>query len=158
MYSERQGFQPLRLRILTAIIPAAMLVLTILQAGFGWKWGKQSNASLIGWTIFLWLVYWRLMTVKLVTEIRSGQLRIGMGGLWRSRKIPLREIVSASVVNFDPVRDWGGYGVRVTRRGRAYIAGGSEGVELRTRSSGLILIGSRRAAELARAIRSGSGI
>jgi hypothetical protein len=55
------------------------------------------------------------------------------------------------VVSFDPVRDWGGYGVRVTRRGRAYLAGGNQGVELET-GRGLVLIGSRRPAELARAI------
>lgn len=154
MYYERQGFHPLRMRILTAIIPAAMTVLTILQVGFGWKWGKQSNGSLIGWTIFLWLVYWRLMTIKLVTEIRDSELRVAMRGLWRSRKIPLTDVVSATVVSFDPVRDWGGYGIRVTRRGRAYIAGGTQGVEVRTRNAGMILIGSAHAPELARAIQS----
>jgi hypothetical protein len=152
LYYEQQSFRPARMRILTAIVPAGMTVLTILQVGFGLNWGKQTNGGLIGWTLFLWLVYWRLMMVKLVTEIRDGQLRVVMRGLWRSRKIPLSEILSATVVTFDPVHDWGGYGVRVTRRGRAYIAGGTEGVEVRTAKSGMLLIGSARAAELSRAI------
>lgn len=157
LYYEQQNFRPLRMRLLTAVLPALMLLLTILQVGLGWHWGKQSNGSLIGWTIFLWLVYWRLMAVKLVTEVRPGELRVAMRGLWGSRKIPLSEIASANVVRFDAVRDWGGYGVRVTRRGRAYIAGGTEGVEVRTKGGAMVLIGSGRAAELARVIQ-GSGL
>jgi hypothetical protein len=153
LYYEEQSFQPARMKILTAILPAGMLLLTILQAGFGVKWGRQSNGSLIGWTIFLWLVYFRLMMVNLVTEVRPGELRVRMRGLWRSRKIPLTTIASANVVSFDPVRDWGGFGIRTTRRGRAYIARGSEGVELRLRDGTMILVGSARAAELARLIQ-----
>ena len=152
LYYEQQSFGPARMRILTAIVPAGMTVLTILQAGFGLNWGKQTNGSLIGWTIFLWLIYWRLMMVKLVTEIRDGELRVAMRGLWRSRKIPLSDVLSATVVTFDPIHDWGGYGIRVTRRGRAYIAGGTEGVEVRTKKSGMLLIGSARAPELAQSI------
>jgi hypothetical protein len=156
LYYEQQRFSPLRLRILTAIVPAAMLLLSILQVGFGLKWGQQSNGSLIGWTVFLWLVYFRLMTVKLVTEIRPGELRVALRGLWRSRKIPLSDVTEAKVVSFDPARDWGGYGIRATRRGRAYIAAGNEGVEVRTRRSGMLLIGSARAAQLAREINAQS--
>lgn len=152
LYYEQQSFRPARMRILTAIVPAGMTVLTILQAGLGLNWGKQTNGSLIGWTIFLWLIYWRLMLVKLVTEIGGGELRVALRGLWRSRKIPLSDVLSATVVTFDPVHDWGGYGIRVTRRGRAYIAGGTEGVEVRTAKDGMLLIGSARAPELARAI------
>jgi hypothetical protein len=139
------------MRILTAIVPAAMLGLTILQVAFGFHWGAQTNGSLIGWTIFLWLVYWRLMMVRLVTEVRPPEVRVALRGLWRSRRIPFAEIISARAVSFDPVRDWGGYGIRVTPRGRAYLAGGNEGVELETRR-GLVLIGSGRPVELARII------
>ena len=158
LFYERQSFRPRRMRILTAILPAAMLALTVVQVAFGLHWGKQSNGSLIGWTIFLWLVYWRLMTVKLVTEVRPDQLRVKMSGLWRWRRIPLTQITSATEVSFDPVRDWGGYGIRVTRRGRAYLSGGTDGVEVRTRNQGLFLVSSGRAAELARVLRESAGI
>ena len=108
----------------------------------------MSNASLIGWTIFLWLVYFRLMRVKLVTEIRPGELRVRLRGLFRSVRIPLDKVNSAAAVTFDPVRDWGGYGFRHTKKGTAYLAGGGEGVELQMTSGGMVLIGSRRASEL----------
>ena len=156
LFYERQNFRPKRMRLLTAIVPAGMLLLTIVQVGFGFHWGAHTNGSLIGWTIFLWLVYWRLMLVRLVTEVRPNQIRVALRGLWRSRKIPFDEIVSAQAVSFDPAGEWGGYGIRVTRRGRAYIAGGNQGVELQTKR-GLILVGSTRPAELAGIITSRLG-
>jgi len=140
--------------ILTAIPPLALLVRAILQIGFGHAWGSPplSNASLIGWTIFLWLIYFRLITIKLVTELYPSELRVSMRGLLRSAKIRVDRIESVRVVTFDP-KEWGGYGMRSTARGRAYIARGSRGVELTMKGGTIVLIGSQRAEELARAIR-----
>ena len=154
LFYEEQTFRQARLRFLTAIPPVAMTLLAVLQIGLGQRWGKQpmSNAGVIGWAIFLWIVYLRLITVKLVTELKRGEIHIAMRGLWRSRKVALSEVKSAQAVTFDAVRDWGGYGIRSTRRGTAYIAGGSEGVELEMVSGGVVLIGSRRSGELAEAI------
>jgi hypothetical protein len=154
LFYEEQPFRQSRLRILTAIPPAVMTLLAIWQVGLGHHWGNESmsNGSVIGWSIFLWIVYLRLITVKLVTELRPGELRIRMRGLWRSYRIPLSTVKSADAVTFDTVRDWGGYGIRSTSRGTAYLAGGAEGVELEMVSGGVVVIGSRRSDELARAI------
>jgi hypothetical protein len=150
LFYEEQSFRQTRLRILTAIPPLVMTFLAVWQVGLGHRWGKQpmSNGGLIVWSIFLWLVYLRLMLVKLITELRPGELRVRMRGLFRSIRIPLDKVKSAAAVTFDPVHDWGGYGFRHTKKGTAYLAGGGDGVELRTTSGALVLIGSRRAAEL----------
>ena len=154
LFYEEQPFRQLRLRILTAIPPVVMTLLAIWQVELGHRWGNQpmSNASVIGWAIFLWLIYLRLITVKLVTELRPGELRVRMRGLWRSYRIPLNNVKSADAVTFDVVLDWGGYGIRSTSRGTAYLAGGGQGVELQMTSGGIVLIGSLRSGELARGI------
>lgn len=154
VFHEVQTFRLMRLRILLAIPPAAMLLLVIWQVVLGHPWGKQpmSNAALIGWTVFLWLVYFRLVTVRLVTDVRPGELSVAMRGLWRERRVPLGEIKSAKTVTFDPVRDYGGYGIRVTRHGTAYIAGGNRGARLELVKGGALLIGSGRPEELVSAI------
>ena len=151
LFYEEQPFRQLRLRILTAIPPVVMSLLAVWQVGLGHRWGNQpmSNASVIGWAVFLWLIYLRLITVKLVTELRPGELRVRMRGLWRSYRIPLNKVKSADAVTFDVVCDWGGYGIRSTRRGTAYLAGGGQGVELEMMSGGVVLIGSLRSGELA---------
>lgn len=153
-FQEKQRFRLKRQFILVAIPPAGMTLLLIWQVILGHPWGKHplSNANVIGWTIFLWLVYLRLVTVRLVTEVRPGELAVGMRGLWRERRIPLGEIKSAKTITYDPVRDYGGYGIRTTRRGTAYIAGGNRGVRLELAKGGTLLIGSERPEELASAI------
>src|ERR1700722_7462792 len=104
LFHEEQSFRQTRLRILTAIPPVAMTLGAIWQVALGHRWGKQplSDTGLVVWSIFLWLVYLRLMLVKLITEIRPGELRVRMRGLWRSIRIPLDKVNSASAVTFDP--------------------------------------------------------
>lgn len=153
-FHEEQNLRQHRTLILVAIPPVVLLLLLIWQVVLGHSWGKRpmSNGSLIGWTIFGWLVYIRLITVRLVTEVRPGELLVSMLGLWRKRRIPLAEVKSAAVVTFHPVRDYGGYGIRTTRNGVAYIAGGNDGVRLELTKGAPVVIGSRRAKELAAAI------
>ena len=154
LFHEEQSLRQPRLLILTAIPPVAMLLLAIWQVGLGHPWGKQpmSNAGIVGWTIFLWLIYFRLITVKLVTDVLPGELSVAMRGLWRSYRISLAAVQSARVVTYDPMADWGGYGVRSTARGKAFIATGNKGVELALKKGGVVLVGSQRPDELVRAL------
>ena len=154
LFREEQIFRQRRVRILLAIPPAAMLLILVWQVLLGHPWGTKpvSNASVISWTVFLWLVYLRLVTVRLITHVRPSELSVGMRGLWRERHIPLKEIKSAKVVTYDAARDYGGYGIRTTRRGRAYIAGGNRGVRLELVKGGPVLIGSALPEELLKAI------
>jgi len=154
LFYEEQTFRQRRMLLLLAVPPSVLLLLAIWQVVLGHPWGKHpmSNASLIGWTIFLWLVYIRLVLVRLVTELSPSELLVSMRGLWRRRRISVNDIKSVEVVTFDPVRDFGGYGIRTTRQGTAYIAGGNDGVRLELTSGATVLIGSERSKELAEAI------
>jgi hypothetical protein len=154
LFHETQSFRLQRVRLMVAILPAAMSLLLIWQVILGHPWGKQpmSNGNIIGWTVFLWLVYLRLMTVRLVTDVSPAELRVTMRGLWRQRHIVRSDIKTAEIVTFDAARDWGGYGLRNTRRGAAYIADGDRGVMLKLVKGGAILIGSARPEELRSAL------
>jgi hypothetical protein len=113
----------------------------------------MSNASVIGWTIFLWIVYLRLLTVRLVTEVRDRELIVKMRGLWRAHRVLLVNIPSAEVVDFDPIRDYGGYGIRSNREGKAYIANGNGGVRLKLSDGSSLVVGSQRANALASVLK-----
>ena len=154
LFYERQSFKQRRIRVLLAIPPLILTLLAIWQVGLGHPFGKQpmSNGRLIGWAIFLWLLYLRLATVRLVTEVRSGELSIAMRGLWRLRKIPAANIKSVQVVTFDPARDYGGYGIRSARQGTAYLAGGNQGVRVELKRGLPLIVGSEHARDLADAV------
>jgi hypothetical protein len=154
LFYEEQTFRQRRMLLLLAVPPSVLLLLVIWQAVLGHPWGNHpmSNASLTGWTIFLWLVYLRLVRIRLVTELLPTELLVSMRGLWRRRRIAVNDIKSVETITFDPVRDFGGYGIRTTRQGTAYIAGGNNGVRLQLASGATLVIGSERSKELADAI------
>ena len=158
IFREEQTIRQPRIWGLTAILPTAFTLLLIWQVVLGHSIGEHpmSNGNVIGWTIFLWLVYLRLITTKMVTKVEPGKLVISTLGLWTLRKISLKEVGKTEVVSYRPVEDYGGYGVRLTKRGRAYIASGDRGVRITFAKGGKILIGSQRPEELERAIAAAS--
>jgi len=150
-FYEKQSLPLRRVAIALLVPPCIMLGLLIWQVVLGHPWGKNpmSNGNVIGWTVFLWLIYLRLITVRLVTEVRDETLVVAMRGLWRSRRIPLADIQSADAVTFDPERDYGGFGIRSNREGKAYIASGHRGVRLKLANGATFVVGSQRPDELA---------
>ncbi len=144
-----------RTAFVLAVPPVGMLALLIWQVLLGHVWGKPpiSNANVIGWTVFLWLIYFRLLTVRLVTGIRDGKLTVNLRGVFLSRRVPLDSIRSTEVITHNPARDYGGYGFRSTRAGKAYVAGGNRGVRVTLKSGEKLVIGSERPDQLASALR-----
>jgi len=153
-FREVQWFPLRRTAVVLAIPPCAMLGVLVWQVVLGHPWGKQpmSNASVIGWTVFLWFLYARLLTVRLFTAIRDGVLVVGMRGLPLRRRVPLSDVSSVEAVTYDPQRDYGGYGIRSIRNGKAYIATGNQGVRIHLADGSILIVGSQRAAELLAAL------
>ena len=112
----------------------------------------MSNGDVIGWTVFVWVVYFRLITVRLVTEVRQGELVIAMRGLWRLRRVPLDRILSVETITHDIARDYGGYGFRSTRDGKAYVANGGRGVRVTLAGGEKLVVGSGQPDELAQVL------
>jgi hypothetical protein len=152
VFREVQHFPLRRIAVALASPPCFMLGLLIWQVVLGHTWGKHpmSNADVIGWTVFLWLIYLRLITVRLVTEVRQGELIVRMRGLWRLRRVPLDHIQSVETITHDITRDYGGYGIRTIRGGKAYVARGDRGVRVTLTGGEKVVVGSQRPDELAR--------
>jgi hypothetical protein len=155
LFSEVQALRQWHVRVVLAFPPAAVLFITCRQIIWHKPWGSPppSNGGLIFLSVLLVAVYFRLITVKLVTELRRGEIAVGLRGLWKRQHIPLDQVQSAGAVTYDPVAEFGGYGIRSSQRGKAYIARGTGAVELLLRSGNKILIGSQVPEELARKIR-----
>ena len=92
-----------------------------------------------------------LYKTKLVTKLDSNCLHIVFSPL-RRRDIPLSDIAHWEARTYNPIRDYGGWGIKVGRRGRAYNVSGNRGVELELTNGKKLLIGSQRSEELSAAI------
>ncbi len=92
-----------------------------------------------------------LYKIKLVTKVDSNSLHILFFPL-RRRDIPLSEIAHWEARTYNPIRDYGGWGIKVGRRGWAYNVSGNRGVELQLTNGKKLLIGSQRPEQLSAAI------
>lgn len=88
-------------------------------------------------------------------DVTDNEVTIAFRLLWPTRRIAFGDIVGLEVRRFNPILDYGGWGVRLGPAGWAYTTGGSVGVKLRMRKGLPVLIGSAHPTELEAAIRVG---
>ena len=154
LFREKQPFRLGHARIALAMPPAVLAVISCRQIFFHHPWGNPpvTNGNLLFLAILTLLVYLRLITVRLVTELRPEQLSVAMKGFWRRTRIPLADIRTAAVVEYDPVAEYHGYGIRSGPRGQAYIASGNQAVQLELTDGRKLLVGSQQSKEVTRKI------
>jgi hypothetical protein len=93
--------------------------------------------------------YWMSMT----TEVQPGVLFVRFKPFhMKPVRIPLHTVRDFEKVTYDPIREYGGWGIRWSTKGKAYSMSGREGVLLHFYNQKPLLVGSQRAAELFRAI------
>lgn len=155
LYEEIQ-----RLRQWLFVVPIA-----IATAVIWWAFFKQvvlddptGEQALPGWLAWALAFVFGLglpalgLSMRLITEVRPGLLWVRLSP-FRGMSIPTRDIDSAFTREYSPIREYGGWGVRVSRAGRAYNAYGNEGVQLVLNDGSRILVGSQRSEELVAALR-----
>jgi len=93
-------------------------------------------------------------SVKLSTEVRHDGIYIRFFPFHREfRTLPFEAIKKYEVRDYSPFREYGGYGIRYGRSGKAYNVSGKRGIQLELVSGRKILIGSKKPENLAEAIR-----
>ena len=154
LFREKQSFPLGYAKIALAVPPAVLAIITCRQIVWNHPWGSPpaTNGDLLFLTALSLLVYVRLITVQVVTELRPQHLSVAMKGLWRRVRVPIADIRTAIAIEYDPISEYHGYGIRSGPRGQAYIASGSQAVQLELRGGHKLLIGSQRFEELARKI------
>jgi len=168
-YREVQQFrQSWVWALLLASILIELIVMAIFaygmvkQLAYGQPWGDRpmsdSSLALVGGLVILQCVvvgvglplFFRAL--KLITEVNADGLHVRFYPLTR-RTIEFFDIRHCEARTYNPVLEYGGWGIRWGRKGTAYNVSGDRGVQLELRNGRRLLIGSQRADELARAIQ-----
>ncbi|MGE5363218.1 MAG: hypothetical protein ACM3SM_03740 [Bacteroidota bacterium] len=149
---------------------AAIPVMSILAVFLLWfaaarfLTGRLSGSSPVADSDMIWMVLiitaiiliilYLLLRVKLTVTVSDKNLHIRYFPLV-NRSIELDEILSCKAVRYKPLREYGGWGIRFSIRGRgmAYTVSGNMGVDIVLKNGKRILIGSARSEELCRAIQ-----
>jgi hypothetical protein len=138
------------------IIAALMWISFVQQIIYGVPFGTNPAPDVVMWVFVLLfgvglpvLIY----AARLETVVRDGALMfryVPFHLAWRV--VPCASIVRAKAEDYSPLREFGGWGIRFGWKGRAYSASGNMGVRIECRDGDRFLLGSGRAAELARCI------
>ena len=130
-----------------------------LYRGNPWGTNPMSDSALqiagplfiiFGIVFFIFFYY-----LKLVTEVHPNGVYFRFSPLHRSvQKIPFESVRKYEVRTYHPIREYGGWGIRYGRGGKAYNVSGNKGVQFEFLDGKKILIGSQRAEEFAGAVKS----
>ena len=93
-----------------------------------------------------------LMCMRLETEVRDEGLWIRFRAGWFARTYSWNRIERAEAVEYRPLREFGGWGIRRGRREWAWIIWGKQAVRLHLRDGSTFLVGSAESERLASAI------
>ena len=164
IFREVQRFHQWWLRLINIGTPVFIVSLfgygMVQQLVFGKPWGDRPMSDIallvtgICAILFGIAIFALLASTKLITEVRRDGLYIRYVPFHRSfRRIPLENVVRCESRTYRPIREYGGWGIRWARKGRAYNVTGNRGVRIDYADGRHILIGSHKADELAEAVR-----
>ena len=150
-YHESQRFHGAILGLLVAafVVVAVVTIVEVVAGRPGEVW-----LIVVGPLVVL-VVAVLLSLSHLDVDVTDEGVTIAFRYVWPARRIGFSEIVGLEIRRYDPLLEYGGWGVRLGPKGSAYMTSGNEGVQLRLRKGLPVLIGSRNPHELEAAIRAG---
>ncbi len=137
---------------LVSIVPGILLMFGALREGVAEGVVPLPLVLLAVATTVILGLWFRNM--RLITEVGGDTITLRFKGLFKTRTIPISSVESADARTYRPLLEYGGWGIKFGPKGWVYNVSGTEGVQLKLRGSRPLLIGSRRADELAEVIRS----
>ena len=150
-YHEEQHFHRAFIWLLLLVM-VFVVVITVLAVVLS----RPDDALLLAIApVVVTLVAALISLSHLDVDVTDEGVSIAFRYLWPTRRIAFAEIVGLEVRRYNPMLEYGGWGVRLGPKGWAYMTGGKEGVQLRLRKGIPVLIGSARPRELEAAIRAG---
>lgn len=157
LFREVQRIRQVWVLAIVALLAAVAWWSFILQIVLGRPFGTNPGPDWLIWLVFVLCGFGvpaLLFLARLVVEVEPGGLRLHYVP-FRNRWIPREDLRAVEVVEYRPLRDWGGWGIRWwPGRGWAYTASGNHGVKLRLAGGRTLLVGSTRPEELADALTS----
>ena len=150
-YHEEQHFHGGILGVLVAAI-VVVAVVTVVEVVAG----RPAEVWLVVVGPLVVLVVAVLLSLShLDVDVTEVGVMIAFRYVWPARRIAFDDIVGLEVRRYNPLLEYGGWGVRLGPKGWAYVTSGNGGVQLRLRKGLPVLIGSAHPHKLEEAIRAG---
>lgn len=161
LFRERQYFRQIWLWVvvlgIASIFWAGFVSQVLLGNSFGNKPASDVHMVVLFLLMGLGLPFF-FYRMSMTTVVQPGELQVRFWPfILRPVRIPLHTLRNYGRITYNPIRDYGGWGIRWGMKGKAYNMSGSEGVLLHFYDKESLLIGSQKAGELLEAIRQAKG-
>lgn len=153
LFTERQSFRQWWLWVILAGVNGLFLYALVVQVGLGRPVGDRpaSDTGLLAMFGLMALLTWFLASLRLETRITDEAVMFRFHPLQRQWRVHAwKDIRSASIRTYSPLREYGGWGIRLGLggRGTAYNVSGDQGMQLVLNNGKKILLGTARPNEL----------
>ncbi len=155
VFTEKQHFNQLWLMLLMIVVTSAAAWGFVQQVLLDKPFGNNPAPDIV-------LIFVLLIPIAIFIFIRIITLhtRVDSHGVsWRfvplhrkERHKSWKEIDTAEVIRYHPIRDYGGWGYRLGRAGKAYSVSGRNGLHLIFNNGTKLLIGTQKPDELKRVL------
>ena len=132
IFYEKQQFRQVWIWMILILI-LLILLIPIISGVFGVF--LNIILLMIGYC-FIWLFY----SMKLITEIKKDGIQITFTP-FTNFIIPFNKIRSYKIREYKPILEYGGWGIRFNRTGKAYTVSGKIGMQIELSNGKEILIG-----------------
>ena len=157
LYREQQRFKQFWLWAIILGAAAVFWAGFIYQVILGGQFGNRPVSDVQLAILFALMgvgMPWFFYQMKLTTEVRPGEIQVRFWPFHVKPKIiPLHLVRDFEKVTYNPIGDYGGWGIRWGFKGKAYNMSGNEGVKLHFYNRKPLLIGSQDATALYEAIK-----
>lgn len=161
MFDEIQRFRQRWLWLLLIIISITSIAIfgygVVEQLVFGRPWGDRpiSDISLLitsaAVIAFILLMLYLFYVLRLITHVDAKGIYIRFYP-FPGKRIDYPKVESCKARTYRPLAEYGGWGIKYGRSGKAYNICGKRGAQLVMKDGKRILIGSQHADELSRTI------
>ncbi len=149
IYTERQKFNQ---KWLWAIL---FVTFAICLGGAAWSMIWNGDPFPLELLVVLPLILILVAVTDLKTTITDREIRTGFW--FRTKSYALSEIEEAYVRTYAPVGEYGGWGIKGSRKNRAYNAYGDQGLQLILKDGRKVLVGTQQPDVIEQAMRDALG-
>ena len=147
-FNEKQYFRKWWFILILVIVMGITIYGMIQQVVFDQPWGNNpmSNSGFIVLMLLLVFLLGSIFLMRLETKIDEKGIQFGFHPFQRKGIFyAWNEIAEISVVEYNPLIDYGGWGWRIslTGKGQAYNVSGNKGIQVRLKNGKQRLIGTQ---------------
>lgn len=154
-FNERQYFRQWWVIVIFLLLNLLFVYAFVTQVIMGVPFGNNpmSNGGLIAVLVFMAVFAALFFSINLQTRVFHDGIQLRFFPFIRNKSFLFSEIEEASIRQYKPLIEFGGWGLRANFSGVAYTISGNQGLQLKLKNGKQFLIGTRKPEELAKAIK-----